>query len=127
MQHQTNHPNAPAIIPTPEVREMVSLLDPDVYTTTGNQTGVDMIDVGPELSFAVLHVGVVGGTATPTLTVTLQESSDDNTYTTIAAFDNVLAADIQKLSFTRTKQYLRVALTISGTNPEFTCGVSVGH
>lgn len=94
-------------------------------TTSANGTGVDNKLGGTKLISAIQFVGAVTGT-TPTLDTKFQQSSDNSTWTDItgATFTQVTAADnVQTISFSAQKQYVRTVSTIAGTTPNFTFGV----
>ena len=101
-------------------------LAPATRTSTANGTGVDLIDAeGP--CAATLHVGTVSGTS-PTLDVTIEESTDNSTFTAIsgAAFAQITASSkALALNFKRSKRYVRAVATIAGTSPSFACAVLV--
>jgi hypothetical protein len=101
-------------------------------TATANGTGIDFVN-GDGFCFAMLHVGTTSGTA-PTLDVKIQESTDNSTFTDIsgATFTQATAAqsagaDVPRITFNRTKQYLRAVATIGGTTPSFICSVDIGE
>lgn len=101
-------------------------LAPAARTSSGNGTGIDLADTGPEL-FAFLNNGTTSGT-TPTLDVKLQESSDNSTFTDItgATFTQLTAAGNEVIRVAnRTKRYVRAATTIAGTSPSFACAVTL--
>lgn len=120
---------------------MIKLLDnikasfsfrPQALTATGNGTGVDT--QGYDDAMVVLETGAVSGT-TPSMTVKIQESDDNSTFTDItgATFTAVTASNnsqvlrVTELNITR-KRYLRAVATISGTTPSFTtaCEILLG-
>lgn len=69
---------------------------------------------------AVLHVNDVVGTDTPTLSVIIEHSADNVTYTTLATFDDMTATGSQYVSVTGTvNQYIRASWALTGTDPEF--------
>lgn len=97
-------------------------LVPATRTASGNGTGVDCKDYDGQV-FAVCSTGAVSGT-TPTLNWTLEESTDDSTYTALALVGTAAAQvtasnNIQVLQATRTKRYVRAVATIGGTTPSF--------
>jgi hypothetical protein len=100
-------------------------------TTTGTGTGVQLGAVlATQRIYANLHVMSISGTATPTITVSLQ-SSVDNTFaspTTRLTFLADTALDGQAVSLLGavTDQWWRAAWTISGTSPSFLFAVSAG-
>jgi len=102
------------------------LLHDDVTARTATGTGSTYL-VGAASStaslYVALHVISVSGTASPTLTVTVQR--DDNsgmtTPTTAYAFTGATAIGSQYATVNGpiTDSYYRVSYTISGTNPNF--------
>lgn len=101
---------------------------PQTFTSTVTGSGVDMIHADGRC-FAVQHVGTVSGTS-PILDGKIQESDAPGSgYTDIAgaAFTSVTASNnLQIISFTRSKRYLRYVGTIAGTSPSFTLAVLLG-
>ena len=101
-------------------------------TSSGNGTGVQFT-AGPTVAqrmYANLHVLSIAGTASPTLTVTIQ-SSVDNTFaspTTRISFTAATALGGQAASVLGavTDTWWRAVWTISGTNPSFLFAVSAG-
>lgn len=83
--------------------------------SSGNGTGVDMELAANNQMFAILATATIVGT----LDVTLEESTDDSTYTAIsgASFTQVTTANdnqVQVINFQRTKRYVRSVQTLSG-------------
>ncbi len=77
-----------------------------------------------------IDIGAVSGTS-PTFDAKLQESTDNVTFTDLAG-TNVAITQITTANHTvtmevragqLTKRYVRVAVTIGGTTPSFTCAV----
>lgn len=91
-------------------------------TTTGQGSGVYV----PQYDMAVLTLVItaVSGT-TPSLTVSIDTSPDNSTWTAIAAYaaQTTTTAGVRKL-FTGVDQYIRASWTISGTTPSFTFAVT---
>lgn len=83
-------------------------------------TGVDLNNhVGPCEAHQI--VSTVSGT-TPELVSKVQESTDNSTWTDVvgAVFPPVIASDkYHKVVFRRTKRYVRLYHTVSGTTPLF--------
>lgn len=100
---------------------------PLLRTTTISGTGVDLANAGGNAVF--FQVGALtDGTHTPKL----QESSDNSTYTDVAAADQVgtlaaLAANTnQKVSYIGSKRYIRAVITVTGSPATgCNCGVVV--
>jgi hypothetical protein len=100
-------------------------------TASFNSAGVDMSKF--ERCLAILDIGAVTGTG-PTFDAKWQESVDNSTFTDVAGFSNLTITQITSGSKTVTmeirasqlsagKRYVRVAVTIGGTSPSFTCAV----
>jgi hypothetical protein len=91
-------------------------------TATGSGAGVYV----PQYDMAVLTlvVSAVSGT-TPSLTVSIDTSPDNSTWTAIAAFaaQTTTTAGVRKV-FSGVDQYIRASWTISGTTPSFTFAVT---
>lgn len=102
---------------------------PATSTSTVTGAAVDMIR-GDGRCFAIQTVGTVSGT-TPTLDGKIQESADGSTgWTDVtgATFTQVTAStNLQVISFTRTKRFLRYVGTIAGTTPSFALAVVLGE
>lgn len=111
----------------------ISLLRPQVATSTATGTGVDVSEYGDD-AMAILDVGAVSGT-TPTLDVVIQTSATvGGTYSTELTFAQVTAAN--KFAAGRVnldgpnsgglaRKFVRALATIAGTTPSFTFGVSL--
>jgi hypothetical protein len=101
---------------------------PSTITATGNGSACDFLhDDGA--CFAIQSIGSASGT-TPSLTGKIQESSDNSTWTDVtgATFTAVTAANnLQKITFLRTKRYLRHSYTVSGTSPVMITCVLLGQ
>jgi len=100
-------------------------------TASFNTGGVDLSKF--ERCLAVIDIGAVSGTG-PTFDAKWQESVDNSTFTDVAGFSNLSITQITAGSKTVTmeirpshlsagKRYVRVAVTIGGTSPSFTCAV----
>lgn len=93
----------------------IASLGPAARTATVNGTGVDLA------TFEGAGVLIVSGTVTDGVhTPSLQESTDNTTFTNVAAGDMdgtfaVLASGVnQKVGYVGAKRYLRVVMTITG-------------
>lgn len=95
-------------------------------TTDASAAGasVDLASNVGNICTAIQVVGDRTGTATPTLTSKVQESTDGSTnWTDVsgAGFTAVTTtSNIQMIGFKPTKRYVRTTGTVSGTNPVFT-------
>lgn len=85
---------------------------------TGNGTGINGMK-------ARLLITAASGTS-PTMTVNLQHSDDDSTYTTFASFTQATTTGEQFITAETNKRYIRAASTIGGTTPSFTYAVDLG-
>lgn len=90
-------------------------------TATENGTGIDLKEAEGPVT-VVVSVGVVSGTS-PTLDITLQESSDNSTFTALTmenAPAQITAAGVYiGTAMGRSKRYVRAVATIAGTGPNF--------
>lgn len=96
-------------------------------TTTG--TSVDFIGA-PTTSGAVANLHVTAISGTPTFTVTIQDSADNSSWSTIGTFTALSASKgAQRLSIAGTiRRYLRAVGTVSGgTTPSITYQVSMAR
>lgn len=92
-------------------------------TATGNGTGVK-VGPGPLHGMkAWFSYASVTGTS-PTLTLAIQESADNVTFTTVGTFPAFSGVDASpkysELHIHWTKDYLRYAATVGGTTPVYT-------
>lgn len=106
-------------------------LVPASRTTTVNGTGVDL--AGFDAAVVVLDLGAAGGT-TPSFTFEIQESSDNSSFTAVAAADLdsgqpaavTAGAAVVKVGYRGIKRYLRAAITAAtGTTPTLVCSATV--
>jgi phosphate-selective porin len=99
-------------------------------TATGSATGIDNSAPSTNGLSAVLHVTAVSGTATPTVTVKIQHSSDstngvDGAWVDLATFAAATAKGSQYVSVTGTvNDYVRAQWTITGTTPSLSFHVA---
>lgn len=109
----------------------VQSLVPVSRTAAANGTGVDLS--GFNSACVVFNSGAIGGTASPTFTFEVQESSDNATFTAVADADIrgvepvVIAANqVSTVGYIGYKRYIRAVLkTVSGTTPTLDCGAVV--
>lgn len=109
----------------------VQSLVPISRTAAANGTGVDLS--GFNAACVVFNSGAIGGTASPTFTFEVQESSDNATFTAVADADIrgiepvVIAANqVSTVSYIGNKRYIRAVLkTVAGTTPTLDCGALV--
>lgn len=99
-----------------------------------NGTGVDTAN--SEECLIIVDAGTLAGTGTPTITLQIQESDDNVTYTAVAAGDldggvlpAIVAANdetVYKRRYIGTKRYVRVSVTAKGgTTPALPCSAVV--
>lgn len=100
-------------------------------TASGSGTAVEHVAVSAtQYLYATLHVLSVSGTATPTITVTV-ESDVDGLFASPAtqiSFDaaTAIGGQIKRTAGAITDTFYRVTHTISGTNPSFLYIAAVG-
>lgn len=99
-----------------------------------NGTGIDLS--GYDGAVVCVDVGTLAGSATPTITLEIQESSDNTTFTAVAAADldgGVLPAIVAanddtfyEIGYKGLKRYVRVSVTAKGgTSPALPCSAVV--
>jgi hypothetical protein len=106
------------------------VLVPDIAETASNAgtTSLDNAASSANGGSAALQVSAVSGSASPSLAVKLQHSTDNSIWADVTggAFSTVTAVDGQFIEFTGTvNRYLRVVTTVTGTTPQFTYNVTV--
>ena len=75
-------------------------------------TSIDLKGEGRKILVAVS----VGATATATLSIVIQESADNATFTTLHAFADFENPEARIVDLTPTKRYVRAVGTLSSTN-----------
>lgn len=96
-------------------------------TATGNGTSQDNAAATSNGAVAHLHITAVSGT-TPSMTVTIEHSTNNSTWTTLGTFAAANAVGSQTLQISGTvNRYVRASRTISGTNPSFTTLVALSR
>lgn len=95
-----------------------TLLASAARTTTGQGAGIYVPQYN--VVVATLIITAVSGT-TPNLTVSIDSSPDNSTWTTLASFaaQTTTTAGVRKV-FTAHDSYLRASWVITGTTPSFT-------
>lgn len=89
-------------------------------TASGNSTSQDDTASSSNGLLAHLHITAVSGT-TPSMTVTIEHSTNNSTWATLGSFSAATAIGSQILNVSGTvNRYVRAACTISGTTPSFT-------
>jgi hypothetical protein len=89
-------------------------------TASGNSTSQDDTASSSNGLLAHLHITAVSGT-TPSMTVTIEHSTNNSTWATLGSFSAATAIGSQILNVSGTvNRYVRAAYTISGTTPSFT-------
>lgn len=110
-------------------QEPIRVLNPlSAQTATGNGTAVDNLVSTANGYSAYLHVTAVSGT-TPSMTAKVQHSADNSSWSDLATFTAVTAANgYQRITGTGTvNRYLRAQWTITGTTPSFTFHLSAAR
>ena len=96
-------------------------------TATGNGTSQDNTTSTSSGAVAHLHITAVSG-STPSMTVTIQHSTNNSTWSTLATFSAATAVGSQTLQVSGTvNRYVRASFTISGTSPSFTTLVALAR
>jgi len=107
-------------------------------TATFNGTGVDL-GTGTPLTRAlvarVLATSYSGSAGTGTATFSIDESSDNTTFTSLTSptakavnFTSTAASAVIDLPFVTRKRYVRLTLTVaSGTSPSIVYSASIGN
>lgn len=97
-------------------------------------TTVDLVDTVGNYANAVMVVGTISGTGTPTLNVKMQESTDGTTWVdAVDASGNTLtfaavsaSSNVQVVGWQPLRRYCRsTATTVSGTSPIFPTSITV--
>jgi hypothetical protein len=100
-------------------------------TSSFNTASVDLAKF--ERCLAIIDIGAVSGSS-PTFDARWQESADNSSFSEVAGYSNLSITQITTANKTVTmeirpsqlsagKRYVRVAVTIGGTSPSFTCAV----
>lgn len=109
------------------------IMAPAAKTSTANTTGVAIGDGTLDDAIIILNIGAVTGTS-PTLDVAVQTSNaSGGTYTTAVSFAQKTASNANTVSSVQLnldgknsagndQKFVRLALTLGGTSPSFTCG-----
>lgn len=106
--------------------------DAQARTSTGTTTALSLTTPAADTrAYAAVHVTAVSGTATPTLTPTLQGDTASNfpSPTTIATGTGMTAVGAQWLAGSygvSTDSFFRLSYVISGTNPSFSVVAFIG-
>ena len=99
----------------------------EALTTTGNGTSQDNGAASSNGAVAHLHITAVSGT-TPSITMLVQHSTNNSTWTTLGTFSVASAVGSQTLQISGTvNRYVRASYTITGTNPSFTTLVAISR
>lgn len=103
------------------------LTDLAALTTSGNGSSQDNGAATSNGAVAHLHITAVSGT-TPSMTMLVQHSTNNSTWTTLGTFSVASAVGSQTLQISGTvNRYLRASYTITGTNPSFTTLVAISR
>ena len=89
-------------------------------TATANTTGllIDSAPLGTAELFLKVNVPQATGT-TPTLDIVIQSSADNSTWQTVLTIPQITAAGVYRQKYASNKKYVRAALTVGGTTPNF--------
>lgn len=94
-------------------------------TTSGVGSGVQVVNIVNATCAQIdVDVTAIAGTASPSLTITIETSRDQNAWTAVGSFVAMSAIGTQRLTFPGLQQYVRARWTITGTTPSFTFAVS---
>lgn len=101
----------------------------DIATMTATTTGASQDNSASSTNGYVAHLHVTDSAGTtPSLITTIEHSTNNSTWSTLATFSTLTTYGSQTLSGTGTvNRYVRVKYTISGTTPSFTAQVSFGR
>lgn len=104
-----------------------SITDLAAVTSTSNSASQDNSTSSANGAVAHLHITAVSGT-TPTLAAVVQHSTNNSTWSTLGSFTTASAIGSEVITVTGTvNRYVRVAFTVGGTTPSFTCQVSLAR
>lgn len=96
-------------------------------TATGNGT-THTGPVGGSSNGAVAHLHVTSASASDTLDVSIEHSTNGTDWTELDAFTQVTAAGAERIEIAGTvNRYTRAVWTIAGTSPDFTFGVALAR
>lgn len=98
-------------------------------TATGTGTAVDGGAATSAGYLATLHVTGVSGTATPTVTVKIQDSADNSTWADLITFTaaTAIGGETKSAATGTVRRYTRAIWTISGTTPSLTFAVALAR
>lgn len=103
------------------------LTDLAALTATGNAASQDNGAGTSNGAVANLHVTDVSG-STPSMTMIIQHSTNNSTWTTLGSFSVASTAGSQTLQISGTvNRYVRASYTISGSTPSFTTLVALSR
>lgn len=107
-----------------------SVANNGAITTAGNSSGVKVQPLGNVGGPVTCHVSTtaVSGTASPTLTVSLQWSWDNSSWINANADETlppITATGTSQLTAPSRAAWVRAAWTVTGTTPSFTAAIAV--
>ncbi len=120
---------------TEQLTQALSIPDNPIHasaeTASFSSNSVDMSKF--QRCMALIDIGAVSGTS-PTFDAIWQSSPDNSTFTNVSGFNNLSITTITTGNQTKTMEiesaqvptgnrYVRVAVTLGGTSPSFTCTV----
>jgi phage gp36-like protein len=91
-------------------------------TATGVGTAVDLTD--RSLVQLTINVTAITGTATPTITLTIEHSIAQNEWVLLGAVEAITVASTKTVTLTAAYRYVRARWTISGTTPSVTFAIN---
>lgn len=110
----------------PSNASFAALLAPTTATASGSGSAVAPLS-GDGQEFAFVQIGNPSSGAT--LTVSIEESNDQSTWTAIAGATTGAknAAATLALAFTRSLNYVRAKLVVTGSSPTIPVAVAIGQ
>lgn len=105
----------------------ISLVRPQVATSTVTGTGVDTLGYADD-AMVIVDLGAASGTSATNI-ITIQTSPDNSTWTTVTTFGTLTDTSDNKIACGRinldaaNRRYVRALCTIAGTSPSFAFSV----
>ncbi len=110
----------------PSNASFASLIAPTAATANATGTGVASL-AGEGQEFALVQIGTPSSGAT--ITVSIEESNDQSTWTAIsgATTGAKSAAATLALTYTRSQSYVRARTVVTGSSPSIPVAVAIGQ
>jgi hypothetical protein len=110
----------------PANASFATLIPPSSATTSGVGSTVASLS-GEGQEFALVQIGTPSSGAT--LTVSIEESNDQSTWTAISGATTGAknAATVLALTFTRSQSYVRARTVVTGSSPSIPVAVAIGQ